>query len=408
MKVGRSVIARISATAISTLSVPMPGRHDRDPLAPVRPGGRRELAVPVLHLDRVEARGDPGGPILVTGEEDVLGQVARAESDVVLPVPFGDRDPAIAGVSTRVSAFGKTSPRSCGVLRWRETRPRIVPRFSRASSRVDARSSPCVGHAQAHAQRHAQPPRVGRAPPAGRRRPARDRRAGQPAGHPTLPSRRRAWRRRSDGHGDRRDADQEHRRQPGAGPRQAGDRVAEAGGADRPRRPVAGGRRRRARRWRSPGRPRSAPRTTAAGSSTTTTKHAVAGLDACRSTLIASPGSMSGEQVRGLAGQDDRADGRAVVEREAVGPQVLDETADAHGRARRSAARSTRSASATPMARPDAACRVAPPPAGGRRRSCRAGAAAAAVPRRGAGAESSDVGRRCAAGRSGAGRVAFG
>ena len=73
------------------------GRDDRDPLAPVRAGGRSELAMPVLHLDRVEARGDPGRPILVAGEEDVLGQVSRSESDVVLPVPFGDRDPAIAG-----------------------------------------------------------------------------------------------------------------------------------------------------------------------------------------------------------------------------------------------------------------------------------------------------------------------
>ena len=66
--------------------------------------------MPVLELDGFEARGDPGGPIGVAGEEDVLGQVTWAESDVVLPFSGWDRDPAIRGVSTRVSAFGKTAP----------------------------------------------------------------------------------------------------------------------------------------------------------------------------------------------------------------------------------------------------------------------------------------------------------
>lgn len=51
--------------------------------------------MPMLHLDRVEAGGDAGGPILVTGEEDELGQVARSEPDVVLPFAFRDRDTAI-------------------------------------------------------------------------------------------------------------------------------------------------------------------------------------------------------------------------------------------------------------------------------------------------------------------------
>ena len=51
----------------------------------------------VLELDGFEARGDPGGPIGVTGEEDVLGQFTWTESDVVLPFSGWDRDPAIRG-----------------------------------------------------------------------------------------------------------------------------------------------------------------------------------------------------------------------------------------------------------------------------------------------------------------------
>ena len=53
------------------------------------------LAVSTLELDRFEARGDPGGPIGVTGEEDVLSQFTWTESDVVLPFAGRDRDPAI-------------------------------------------------------------------------------------------------------------------------------------------------------------------------------------------------------------------------------------------------------------------------------------------------------------------------
>ena len=75
-----------------------PGRDHRDALAAVRAGGRGELAVSMLQLDRVEARRDPGGPVRVTGEEDVLGQLAWAESDVVLPFAGRDRDAAIPGV----------------------------------------------------------------------------------------------------------------------------------------------------------------------------------------------------------------------------------------------------------------------------------------------------------------------
>ena len=48
-----------------------------------------------VELDGFEARGDPGRSIGVTGEEDVLGQFAWAEFDVVLPFSGSDRDPAI-------------------------------------------------------------------------------------------------------------------------------------------------------------------------------------------------------------------------------------------------------------------------------------------------------------------------
>ena len=52
----------------------------------------------LLDLDVVEASGDPGGAIRVTGEEDVLGQFTRSESDVVLP--FSDRE-GYAGIRVR-------------------------------------------------------------------------------------------------------------------------------------------------------------------------------------------------------------------------------------------------------------------------------------------------------------------
>jgi hypothetical protein len=49
----------------------------------------------VLELDGLEARGDPGGPVGITGEKDVSGKVAWTETDVVLPFPGGCRDAAI-------------------------------------------------------------------------------------------------------------------------------------------------------------------------------------------------------------------------------------------------------------------------------------------------------------------------
>ena len=104
------------------------GRDDRHPLASISSGDRRELPVSALELDGFEARGDPGGSIGVTGEEDVLGQFAWTEFDVVLPFSGCGSRSCDPGVSTRLSAFGKTCPSLRWLLRWRETRPRIAPR----------------------------------------------------------------------------------------------------------------------------------------------------------------------------------------------------------------------------------------------------------------------------------------
>ena len=122
MNVGRSVIARISATTISTLSVPIPVDIDRDALAPVRARDRHELPVPMLELDAVEAGGDAVGPVRVAGEEDVLGQFARAESDVVLPLAGRERD---AGVRVR-QGFSLSCPRFHEARNPPEDSPRLL------------------------------------------------------------------------------------------------------------------------------------------------------------------------------------------------------------------------------------------------------------------------------------------
>ena len=98
MKVGRSVIARISATMISTLSVPIPVETTETRGPAIRAGDRGELAMPALELDGVEASRDARSPVGVAGEEDVLGQFARSEPDVVLP--FADRQ-GNAGIRVR-------------------------------------------------------------------------------------------------------------------------------------------------------------------------------------------------------------------------------------------------------------------------------------------------------------------
>ena len=54
--------------------------------------------MPVLELDAVQSCGDPWGAVWIAGEEDVLGQFAGTEPDVVLPLPHGKRD---AGIRVR-------------------------------------------------------------------------------------------------------------------------------------------------------------------------------------------------------------------------------------------------------------------------------------------------------------------
>ena len=72
----------------------------------------------LLELDGFEARGDPGGSVGVTGEEDVLGQFTWTESDVVLPFSGWDRDPAIRGFDAVVRVRQDLS--LAQVAAWRE------------------------------------------------------------------------------------------------------------------------------------------------------------------------------------------------------------------------------------------------------------------------------------------------
>ena len=65
----------------------------------------------MLALDGLEAGGDPCGPILVAGEEDVLGQLAWPEADVVLPFARRERD---AVVRVRQAPASSSFARGCG------------------------------------------------------------------------------------------------------------------------------------------------------------------------------------------------------------------------------------------------------------------------------------------------------
>jgi hypothetical protein len=91
--------------------------------------------MPVLELDRIEARADTGGSVGVAGEEDVLGQFAWAETDVVLPFSDRGRYPAIpeavyAGIRVRQDRF--LSPMAASLAR---NSAEDSPAPERASSR---------------------------------------------------------------------------------------------------------------------------------------------------------------------------------------------------------------------------------------------------------------------------------
>ena len=88
-----------------------------------------ELAVAVLSLDRLEASGDAAGPVRVSREKDVLGQLTRGEPDVVLALSGGECDAGVrVGQEVVPSVACRPSqPRSSG---------EDSPGFSRASSRT--------------------------------------------------------------------------------------------------------------------------------------------------------------------------------------------------------------------------------------------------------------------------------
>ena len=91
MNVGRSVISITSASTISTLSVPIPVDMQLSAHAAVGAGGGRDLAVAALQLHAVPACRDLRHAAGVTDEQDVLGELATLQRDVVLAVASARR-----------------------------------------------------------------------------------------------------------------------------------------------------------------------------------------------------------------------------------------------------------------------------------------------------------------------------
>src|SRR4051794_32394341 len=89
----------------------------------------------MLAIDVVEPLGDLRRSIGVAGEEDVLGQLSGAESDVILPLPLGERD---AVVRVRQAPF--SSSFACGC----EARGSLVARSNerQADSRSESAGLP--------------------------------------------------------------------------------------------------------------------------------------------------------------------------------------------------------------------------------------------------------------------------
>ena len=142
--------------------------------------------MPALELDVVEQPGDAGGSIWVAGEEEVLGQFAGAEIDVVLPLPCGKRDavvrvrqkPALLLVRPRLrNSGGSVSTvleRASSTIR---AQPTLGPRSRRRAPRPQAgrpRSAP--GYGAEFGTALAAEPRRGPLPSVGRRVASRSRR----------------------------------------------------------------------------------------------------------------------------------------------------------------------------------------------------------------------------------------
>ena len=178
MKVGRSVIARISATTISTLSVPIPvdTTDTRWPrYVPVAEANSRCRCSSSMESKREAIRevrsGSPGRRMYSASLP------VRVRCGTAVPLS-GIAMRRSLGLSTRVSAFGKTSPS----LTWRaslarnsgEDSPAILRASSTAHARFDARTT-------ARSPTHGARSRTRRSPRAAADRAA-DRR--QPGRHP--------------------------------------------------------------------------------------------------------------------------------------------------------------------------------------------------------------------------------
>ena len=109
MNVGCSVIARISATTISTLSVPMPVDTQETRRSRYMPVATANSRCRFWGLHRVEQLGHFRGPILVPGQEDVLAQVARSAVDVVLHRSVRKRDASVLARHLHPSWFPRST-----------------------------------------------------------------------------------------------------------------------------------------------------------------------------------------------------------------------------------------------------------------------------------------------------------
>jgi len=104
----------------------------------------------VLAVDSVEPLSDLGGSIWIAGEEDVLGQLSGAESDVILPLPFRERD---AEVRVRQELLSSPIARGCELRssvvvasNERQARSRsILARFERGEPGDDDRPEALLG-----------------------------------------------------------------------------------------------------------------------------------------------------------------------------------------------------------------------------------------------------------------------